>query len=195
VRPGVSSGERQGYATALTGLWRHLSHALSELDAIASDPEERLTEDALEVLASLRYALHAAAELALGLDPPPAAKAAHAELAGALADARDVTAEIAEAVELGGPAAAEPLVPEWRGALFRVRLARLRAAAPPALPAEPAPTDVELAFGRPAARLAVVLSVLGTAAFAAGAAFAFWPIWSLGIALFAGGVLVYRPRP
>ena len=192
MRPGVSSGERQGYATALTGLWKRLSHALAELDAIASDPEERLTEEALEELASLRYSLHAAAELALGLDPPPTAKAAHAELAGALADARDATAEIAEAVELGGSAAAEPLVPEWRGALFRVRLARLRTATPSPLPLEPEPAS-EQPFPR-AALAATVLAVAGALVFAAGATIALWPVWSLGLGLFAGGLLVYRPR-
>ena len=41
-------------------------------------------------------------------------------------DGREATAEIAEALAHGGPDAAAPLVWEWRGALFRIRYARLR---------------------------------------------------------------------
>ena len=47
-----------------------------------------------------------------------------------LAAARDATAEVAEALTDQGAEAIEPLLPEWRGALFRVRLARLRLATP-----------------------------------------------------------------
>ena len=114
MRPGVSSGEREGYATAVTGLWRGLSHALTALEAIAADPEA-LTEEVLAELSALQYALHAAAEQVVGIDPPHGAESQHAELAAALAGARDATAEVSEAIELGGTLAAEPLVPEWRG--------------------------------------------------------------------------------
>ena len=61
-----------------------------------------------------------------------AARTAHAELADALRCARDATAEVAEAVSIWGAAGVEPLLHEWRGALFRVRLARLRVAPPAA---------------------------------------------------------------
>ena len=46
--------------------------------------------------------------------------------ANALTEARELTAEMAEALAHGGLDAAAPLVWEWRGALFRVRFARRR---------------------------------------------------------------------
>lgn len=194
MRPGVASGTREGYAAALTGLWRRLGRALRELEAIASDFDELFDEDdVLERLPSLQYALHAGAELALGLHPPPGAEAAHAELAAALTSARDATADVAEALELGGRTAAEPLLHEWRGALFRVRLARLRVAAPRPLPAEAAARP-ELPRGA-SALTATLLALTGALVFAAGATLALWPVWVLGLALFAGGLLVYVPRP
>src|SRR5207237_305321 len=82
-----------GYASALAGLWSDLSRTLARLEAIAGDPEERL-EDALETLPPLQYALHRASELVVGIEPPPGAEVAHAELAAALEDARDATAEV-----------------------------------------------------------------------------------------------------
>jgi hypothetical protein len=194
VRPGVASGQREGYAAALTGLWKRLSWALTELESIAGDPAELFDEDSvLDRLPSLQYALHAASELALGLRPPAGAEIAHAELAAALAGARDATAEIADVLEHGGGIAAEPLLPEWRGALFRVRLARLRVATPKPLPAEletePEPT------ARGDALAATILALTGATVFATGATLQLWPVWALGLALFASGVLVYSPRP
>ena len=193
MRPGVASGQREGYAAALTGLWKRLSWALTELESIAGDPAELFDEDSvLDRLPSLQYALHAASELALGLRPPAGAEIAHAELAAALAGARDATAEIAEVLEHGGGIAAEPLLPEWRGALFRVRLARLRVATPKPLPAEletePEPT------ARGDALAATILAIGGATVFATGATLQLWPVWALGLALFASGVLVYSPR-
>ena len=194
MRPGVASGQREGYAAAVTGLWRRLSWALTELESIAGDPAELFDEDSvLERLPSLQYALHAASELALGLRPPAGAEIAHAELAAALAGARDATAEIAEVLEHGGGIAAEPLLPEWRGALFRVRLARLRVATPKPLPAEletePEPT------ARGDALASTILALTGATVFATGATLQLWPVWALGLALFASGVLVYSARP
>jgi hypothetical protein len=194
VRPVVASGQREGYAAALTGLWKRLSWALKELESIAGDPAELFDEDSvLDRLPALQYALHAASELALGLRPPAGAEIAHAELAAALAGARDATAEIAEVLEHGGGIAAEPLLPEWRGALFRVRLARLRVATPKPLPAEletePEPT------ARGDALAATILVLSGATVFATGATLQLWPVWALGLALFASGVLVYSPRP
>jgi hypothetical protein len=40
-----------------------------------------------------------------------------------------------------------------------------------------------------------VLAVSGAGVFAAGATLGLWPVWALGLALFASGVLVYSPRP
>ena len=193
MRGSVSSGGREGYATAVTGLWRGLSGALTQLEAVASDPD-LLDDEALPELSSLQYALHLAAELAVGIEPPDGAESAHAELAAALAGARDATAEVAEAIEIGGPLAAEPLVPEWRGALFRVRLARMRVA-----DAKPAPPVVEEEAERPrfplAALVATVLAITGAAVFAAGATAEAWPVWAIGLVLFCSAVLVFQPRP
>jgi hypothetical protein len=195
VRPGVASGQREGYAAALTGLWKRLGRALTELEAIAADPEQLFDEDeVLERLPRLQYALHAAAELVVGLRPPAGAEAAHAELAAALAGARDATAEVAELLEFGGSTAAEALLPEWRGALFRVRLARLRVATPTPLPAEEVP-EPELPVGGASALTATLLALAGALVFALGASVELWPVWALGLALFAGGLLVYTPRP
>lgn len=193
--PSLSAGTgiepRERYAGAMAGLWSGLGRTLARLEAVAASPPERLAGAALGELPSLQYGLHAAGELALGIEPPPGAEIAHAELAAALADARDATAELVEAVESGGGEAAAALVHEWRGALFRVRLARLRLSAraePPAAPAEPSMT-------RRYSPLAVTLLVLaGVAAFAAGARLAFWPAWAAGLAFVAAGLLAYRPE-
>src|SRR5437763_5653210 len=114
----------------MAGLWSGLARTLTRLEAVAADPEERLDE-ALETLPPLQYALHRTGELVVGIDPPPGAEVAHAELAVALADARDATADVLDALESGGPELAAVLVHEWRGALFRVRLARHRLVARP----------------------------------------------------------------
>jgi len=194
VRPGVATGQREGYAEALTGLWKRLAWALTELEAIAGDPAELYDEDdVLDRLPPLQYALHAAGELALGLRPPAGSETAHAELAAALAGARDATAEVAEVLEQAGAVVAETLLPEWRGALFRVRLARMRVVTPRPLPAEPIPEPEFPARGDPLA--ATVLALSGAMVFAAGATLELWPVWALGLALFASGLLVYSPRP
>ena len=57
MRPSVAGGQREGYAAALTGLWKRLGWALTELEGIAADPGELLDEDGvLERLPSLQYA-------------------------------------------------------------------------------------------------------------------------------------------
>jgi hypothetical protein len=35
--------------------------------------------------------------------------------------------------------------------------------------------------------------LLGAIAFVTGAALVLWPVWAAGVALLAGGLLVYRP--
>lgn len=169
----------------MAGLWDRLSRSLQRLEAIAADPQ-RLGEDAREVLPGLQYELHWSSELLAGIDPPPGAEAAHEELAAALVDARDRTGEIVEAIETGGPGAAARLLHEWRGAIFRVRLARLR------LASRPAPTGDPDELPRGAAA-ATVLTLAGVLAFTAGAIFALWPVWAGGLVLVAGGFLAYRP--
>jgi len=188
----VGTGERPGYATELAGLWSEVSRTLRRLESIAARPEEQLaSDDAPEELARLRYTLHLAGERAYGLSPPPGVEAPHEELAAALDDARDATAEVAEAVEAAGADGGLPLVYEWRGALFRVRLARMRLAAP-----RPRHSSASAEEERPAL-LAPLLSFglvgAGAAAFVLGAMLAAWPVWALGMLALVAGLLAYRP--
>jgi hypothetical protein len=191
VRYAGATTDRERYASALAGLWGNLGATLARLEAISADPVARLREESPEVLPALQYALHRAGELCVGIDPPVGAERAHAELAAALEEARDATGEVAELVELEGTDAAELLVHEWRGALFRVRLARHRLAAVPRveLPAEA--VDDSGISGRAATSTALVLA--GTLAFTAGAVLALWPLWALGLGLVAVGFFAYRP--
>jgi hypothetical protein len=171
---------------------------------LAESPAEWAHDETLEEIPGLQYTLHAGAELAVGIVPPPGLEEAHSELVAALTQARDATAEIAAAAaaEAAGPALVEPLLPEWRGALFRVRLARLRAlerpgialpqdtpSPPPEAPAEKVP------FNRTglAALIATALVLGGGLLFATGAVLAAWPVWAAGLMLATGGFLLVRP--
>jgi hypothetical protein len=187
---GPTTGTGEGYAVAMGELWSGLARTLARLDVIAGEPAALDGGDAPQALRRLQYALHLASEHAYGLDPPPGAVTAHAELADALACARDATAEVAEAASLRGAEAVQPLLHEWRGALFRVRLARLRLADPPAEP--PAgPDDVAPRVARPL--VAFLLALFGALAFVAGATLGLWPVWALGMLAVCGSVLSYRP--
>ena len=184
MRQDVRTGDRQRYATKIAGLWRGLSDAVEELERIAAEPLERLSDpDELDALPRLQYTLHAASEIVAGIAPPADATTSHAELASALAGARDATAEVADAVAYGGVEAAEPLVWEWRGALFRVRLARLRLVPPPE-----APAAADDATGR-AAIYAIALSLLGAIVVGLGALFGEWPLAAGGLTLLACALL------
>jgi hypothetical protein len=185
VAPRVGTGEREGYATALAGLWGGLSRTLRQLDEIASDPERA----SLESLPLLQYRLHQAAELVFGIRPPRAAEDAHAELVEALEDARDLTAEVAATGPVDG------LLHRWRGALFRVRLARSQVLAARVPRPEPeAPAVEETASSSFAAPLAALtLTLLGAIALTIGAVLGPWPVWVAGVAAVAVGLLVYRP--
>lgn len=184
------TGTPEQYAEEMGALWTSLTHTLGRLDRIASAPE-LLDELHLEVsLRRLQYALHLASEHAYGVAPPEGAATAHAELAEALACARDATAEVVEAVGDAGMEGVEPLLHEWRGTLFRVRLARLRLAVPAARPSlsEPPP---EQGIIRPL--VAFLLALAGALAFVAGATLAFWPAWVAGLLAVCASVLCYRP--
>jgi hypothetical protein len=128
----LGSGSPRAYATAMAGLWIDLRLTLARLDALAGDAD-RLGDDR-DMLPSLQYELHRAAELAAGLTPPEDAELVHEELADALTEARETTAEIAEAIAHGGVDAAAPFIWEWRGALFRVRFVRVRLERPRSAP-------------------------------------------------------------
>ena len=165
-----------------------LTGALTRLERIAAEPDE-LDEDTLEVLPVLQYSLHRAGEAIQGIAPLPASAEAHRELAAALEDARDVTGDVACLLEVDDYEGATELVHEWRGALFRVRLARRRLIRlPPPLPAEleDLPTTT-------AAAVALVLLAAGTIAFLAGAVLVIWPLWAAGLGVVATSLLVYRP--
>jgi hypothetical protein len=169
VNQELGTGERQGYANAMAGLFGGLSRTLAQLEHLAAEPERTLADDdVLAVLPGLQYTLHEASETAAGIDPPVDAEASHAELAAALADARDSTAEVAEAAASGGPDAAWPLVYEWRGALFRVRLARSRLAPSPRSARAPRRPYRGVGAAAIAAGAALLL--------VAGAALADWPL-------------------
>jgi hypothetical protein len=144
VRQTLSTGSPRLYAAAMGGLWTDLELTLARLDVLAAD-QERLLEDR-NCLPGLQYDLHRAAELVRGLTPPAGSAAVHDEVAQALAEARELTAEIAEALACGGTEAAAPLVWEWRGVLFRVRFARHRLERPRLQPApveQPAPAGTK----------------------------------------------------
>ena len=171
----------------MAGFCSGLSRTLRALDAIAADPI-RLDEDSVGALRTLQYRLHRSSELLDGVEPPAGARDAHDELRDSLMDARDATAEMVDAIEFGGSEAAEELLFEWRGALFRVRLARLR------LGERPSPEPEPEGEPRPySAAAASALAVLGAVTFVAGAALIIWPLWAAGIALVAGALLVHRP--
>jgi hypothetical protein len=194
----VRSGERTAYTIAVTDLWERVGAALTRLERLADSPPELLGDEVLDELPGLQYSLHAGAELAVGIDPPPQAATLHAELVAALAEARDASAEMASALEAEDPEAVAVLLPEWRGTLFRVRLARLRALErAPSLqaPAASEPTHRRARReGTSLSALAATGLVLGGALlFTAGAVLVAWPVWVAGLALFAGGFVLYRP--
>jgi hypothetical protein len=200
MEPSVRTGGRQTYSAAVTDLWERVGTALTRLERIAESPADVLAEEHSDELPGLQYSLHAGAELAVGIEPPPAAEDLHEELVAALTEARDATAEVAYAVEIDDADGVEPLLPEWRGSLFRVRLARLRALERTnALAAEtPAPPPRRRKADEPegtsvTAIVATVLILGGAFLFTAGAVLVAWPVWAAGLALFAGGFVLYRP--
>jgi hypothetical protein len=200
MEPSVRTGGRQTYSAAVTYLWERVGTALTRLERIAESPADVLVEEHSDELPGLQYSLHAGAELAVGIEPPPAAEDLHEELVAALTEARDATAEVAYAVEIDEAEGVEPLLPEWRGSLFRVRLARLRALERTnSLAAEtPAPPPRRRKSDEPqgtsiTAIVATVLILGGAFLFTAGAVLVAWPVWAAGLALFAGGFVLYRP--
>jgi hypothetical protein len=164
------TGTQEQYAVQVGELWSWLSPTLPHVDVPAD----------VQSLRRLQYALHVASEHAYGLEPPEGAATAHAELADALACARDVTGELA-----AGTAPPD----EWRGALLRVRLARMRLATP----SPAAAIELPLRDGIAQPLSAFLLALVGALAFVAGATLDTWPLWSLGIVAVCAAVLAYRP--
>jgi hypothetical protein len=187
VAPVGGIGER--YATQVGALWSGLARTLFELEQLAADPSQLDDEVSLDLLRRLQYRLHSASERAYGFAPPAGIEPVHAELAAALAGARDATSELVDAVDDGGAEAALVFVHEWRGALFRVRLARLRLAAPQMRPDAREP-EAERSLRRPF--LAVALTIAGSIAFATGAVSGPWPLWAAGLLAVCGSLLIYK---
>ena len=184
------TGTDQLYAVELGELWTALVRPLSRLDLAAAEPDVLDDEGAEQSLRRLQYALHVSSEHAVGLVPPPGEETAHAELEAALLAARDATAEVAEAVSAWGAAGVEPLLPEWRGSLFRVRLARLRLTPPGQVAAAASAEDFE---GPARPLFAFLLALFGAVAFVGGAATGTWPVWATGMLAVGASVVVYRP--
>jgi hypothetical protein len=185
---GAGTTERERYASALAGLWESLASTLARLEAVAADVHS--LDGAVERLPVLQNRLHWAGELVAGIEPPPGAERAHAELSAALESARDATGEVRETLEAEGAGAAWMLVHEWRGALFGVRLARHRLG----LGGQAAARPVEPAAGfNWSAALATALVLAGTAAFTAGAVATLWPVWAVGLVLVAASFIVFQP--
>jgi hypothetical protein len=195
----VRGGERQAYTAAVTDLWERVGTALTRLERVADSTSDELVDEHADELPGLQYALHSGAELAVGIDAPDMAATLHAELVAALAEARDATADVSYALESGDPDAVEPLLLEWRGALFRVRLARLRAlersrAATAEQPARTSTRRRDRADRTTVSAIVATILILGGAfLFTAGAVLVAWPVWAAGLALFAGGFILYRP--
>jgi len=178
----------QRYASEVGELWSGLSRTLGRLDRLAGAPAQLAEEHGLAELHALQYRLHVAGEDAAGLSPPEDVESAHAELAAALAAARDATGELVQAVELEGEDAITPRIHLWRGALFRVRLARLRLESQEhTLPADDEPVRAALV---PA--IALALTIGGTIAFVFGAMTRSWPFSAAGAAALMASVAVYR---
>ena len=76
------------------------------------------------------------------------------------------------------------------GALFRVRLARLRLTAPRTRPDPPEPRPAR-GLRRPL--LAFALTLAGSIAFAAGALAGAWPLWTAGLLAVCASLITYKP--
>ena len=179
--------ERHGYATAVADLWERLAPALIRLERIAETPPDEIVADAREELpgAAVQPA-RARAELAHGIQPPPRA-AAGAHRSSSTRSPRPATRP---------PTSPRPprtsstrswsssSLPEWRGALFRVRLARLRALESSPLRAPTSRSSGWRPSRRRSSRIAIVataLVIVGALLFTAGAVLAAWPLWAAGL--------------
>ena len=185
VAPTGGIGER--YATQVGAVWVGLARTLSELEQFAADAFELEPDDA-DTMRKLQYRLHCASEEVFALAPPAGVERLHVELAEALTAARDATADVVEALDEDGLDGMLSCLYEWRGALFGVRLARLRFSSPAEPSAEPPPKrDLR------APLVALVLLLGGVAAFTGGALAGAWPLWAAGALTLSGSFLVYKP--
>ena len=189
LRQTLGTGSPRAYAAAMAGLWIDLRLTLSRLDALAADPDVLL--DDADALPSLQYELHSAGELVAGLEPPTETEQLHEELTDALAEARDLTAEIAEALDQGGIEAAMPLLWEWRGTLFRVRFARLRFDRPRIAPAPTAAVQTPQSRTPPPVTAGVV--ALGSVLVLLAALLGIWLLVGITLAGTLAASILLRP--
>lgn len=190
LRQTLGSGSPRAYAAAMAGLWIDLRSTLARLDALAADPDALL--DDAESLPPLQYELHSAGELVAGLEPPAERELLHEELSDALAEARDLTAEITDALRRGDTEAAGPLVWEWRGSLFRVRFARLRLERPRSVPSPAAAAARPSQSGTPAPVTAGVVA-LGSVLVLLAALLGIWLLVGLALAGTLAASVLLRP--
>jgi hypothetical protein len=186
----AKTGTRAEYADAMVALWADVGHTLGRVDELADEPDELASDQGVSALRRLQYRLHLASEQAYGLIPPAGAASAHAELRDALACARDLTGDVADAIEDDGSDGVLQLLHEWRAALFRVRLARLRLASPAAGASE---HNESAHAGIVAPLIAFLLALAGAGAFVAGATLGLWPLWVAGVIAVTATVVAYRP--
>ena len=178
------------YAVAMAGLWIDLRSALARLDGLAGDLDRLYDER--ETLPTLQYDLHRASELVAGLEPPNGSELVHEELSEALGEARETTADIAEALDQGGVEAAAPLVWEWRGVLFRVRFARVRLERPQPV-ASPAAAPGAAPAGRPVPFFAVGAVAVGSGLVLFAALLGLWLLVALVLAGTGAAAILLRP--
>ena len=190
MRQTLGSESPRTYAVAMAGLWIDLRSALARLDGLAGDLDDLYDER--ETLPALQYDLHRASELVAGLEPPNGSELVHEELSEALTEARETTADIAEALDHGGVDAAAPLVWEWRGVLFRVRLARIRLERP--RPAEaPATAGGAATPGQPVPFFAAGAVAVGSALVLFAALLGLWLLVALVLAGTGAAAVLLRP--
>jgi hypothetical protein len=188
VRETLGTGSPRAYAAAMVGLWIDLDSTLARLDPLAADAD--LLFDDRDALPVLQYELHRAGELLAGLAPPDGEALVHEELTEALAEARELTAEITSALDHSGIDAALPLIWEWRGALFRVRFARVRLERRRSVP------DVTAPVAAPPARAPLVAAVavaVGSALVLVAALFGLWLLVAFTLTGTIAGSVLLRP--
>ena len=185
------TGTGAEYADAMVDLWADVTRTMGRVDALADEPELLASDRGVWALRRLQYRLHLASEHAYGLVPPVGSASAHAELRDALTCARDATGLLVDTIEDEGPEGALSLLHEWRGALFRVRLARLRLAAPTTTTGAEPETRRRHEIAAPLT--AFLLALGGAAGFVAGATLGLWPLWLAGMVAVTAAVLAYRP--
>jgi hypothetical protein len=189
MRQTLGSEAPRTYAVAMAGLWIDLRSTLARLDGLAGDLDYLCDER--ETLPALQYDLHRASELVAGLEPPNGSELVHEELSEALTEARETTADIAEALDHGGVDAAAPLVWEWRGVLFRVRLARIRLERP--RPAEAPATAGAAPAGQPVPFFAAGAVAVGSALVLFAALLGLWLLVALVLAGTGAAAVLLRP--